>query len=87
MMINIDDVTGEDKKEQSPHWLQISDHPYKMLIVAGSRSKKANVLGILVYVASNSRPSQLLFSPHIWCPAPSTLPYFNNGLEMLLTYY
>ena len=35
-MINFDDVIKEKKKEHNPYWLQIPDHPYRILIIGGS---------------------------------------------------
>ena len=32
-MINFDDVTRENIKKHDPNWLQIPDHPYRILIV------------------------------------------------------
>ena len=32
-MINFDDVVKENIKEHKPNWLQISDHPYRILII------------------------------------------------------
>ena len=37
-MINFYDVRKENMKENNPSWSQIPDHPYKILIIAGSRS-------------------------------------------------
>ena len=39
-MINFDDVTKENIKEQNPNWPQIPDYPYRILIIEGSRSRK-----------------------------------------------
>ena len=47
-MINFDDVTKENTKEHNPHWLQIPDHPNRILIIGGSRSKKPNSLCNLI---------------------------------------
>ena len=44
MMINFDDVTKENIKEHNPNWPQIPDHPYRILIIGGSGSGKANSL-------------------------------------------
>ena len=44
-MINFDDVTKENIKE---HWPQIPDHSYRILIIAGSGSRKANLLFNLI---------------------------------------
>ena len=45
---NFDDVTKENVKEHNSNWLQISDHPYRMLIIGGSRSGKTNSLFNLI---------------------------------------
>ena len=39
-MINSDDVVNENIKEHNPNWPQISDHPYRILIIGGSGSGK-----------------------------------------------
>ena len=41
-MINFDDVLTEDIKEHNPNWPQIPDHPYRVLIIGGSGSRKTN---------------------------------------------
>ena len=43
-MINIDDATKENIKKHNPNWPQISDHPYRTLIVRGLGSRKTNFL-------------------------------------------
>ena len=35
-MIYFDDVTKENIKEHNPNWPQISNDPYKILIIGGS---------------------------------------------------
>ena len=47
-MINFDDVVRENIKEHNPNWLQIPDHPYRILIIGGSGSGKANLLFNLI---------------------------------------
>ena len=37
-MINFYDVIKENMKENNLNWSQIPDHPYRILIIAGSRS-------------------------------------------------
>ena len=37
-MINFYDVIKEKMIENNPNWSQIPDHPYRILIIAGSRS-------------------------------------------------
>ena len=43
-MINFDDYTNENKTEHNPNWPYIPDHPYRIIIVGGSGSGKANAL-------------------------------------------
>ena len=47
-MINFGDVIKEETKEHNPNWLEIPDHPYRILIIGGSRSGKTNSLFNLV---------------------------------------
>ena len=37
-------VLQKKAKEHNPNWLDISDHPYRILIVGGSGSGKTNAL-------------------------------------------
>ena len=41
-MINFDDYTNENIIEQNSNWPYIPDHPYRILIIDGSRSGKTN---------------------------------------------
>ena len=41
-MINFDEVTRENRQEHNPEWPEIPDHPYRVLIVGGSKSGKTN---------------------------------------------
>ena len=43
-MINFDDYTNENKTEHNLKWSYILDHPYKILIIGGSRTGKTNAL-------------------------------------------
>ena len=43
-MINFDDYTNESKIEHNSKWPYIPDHPYRILITAGSGSGKTNTL-------------------------------------------
>ena len=43
-MINFDDYTNENKTEHNLKWPYIPDHPYRVLIIGGSRSGKTNAL-------------------------------------------
>ena len=47
-MINFDDVTKENIKEQNPNLAQIHDHLYRTLTIGGSGSGKANWLFNLI---------------------------------------
>ena len=43
-MINLDDYVNENKTKHNKNWPYIPDHPYKILIIEGSGSGKANAL-------------------------------------------
>ena len=43
-MINLDNITNENNKEQNEKWPYIPSHPYRILIIGGSRSGKTNAL-------------------------------------------
>ena len=43
-MINFDDYDNENKTEHNENWPHTPDHPYRILIIGGSGSGKANVL-------------------------------------------
>ena len=43
-MINLDSITNENNKERNKKWPYIPDHPYRILIIGGSRSGKAILL-------------------------------------------
>ena len=43
-MFNSDYITKEDRKKHKPNWSKIPDHPYRILITAGSGSGKRNAL-------------------------------------------
>ena len=43
-MFNFDYITKEDIEEHNPHWPEIPDHSYRILIVGDSGSGKANAL-------------------------------------------
>ena len=46
--INFDDYTNENKTEHNSKWPYIPDHSYRILIVGGSGSGKANALFKLI---------------------------------------
>ena len=43
-MFNLDDITNEHNEDHNKKWPYIPDHPYRMLIIGGSGSRKTNVL-------------------------------------------
>ena len=43
-MINFDDYVDKNKTEHNSKWLYIPDHPYRILIIGGSESRKTNAL-------------------------------------------
>ena len=43
-MTNLDSITNENNKGHIEKWSFIPDHPYKILIIGGSRSRKTNAL-------------------------------------------
>ena len=47
-MINFDDYTNEIKSEDNLKWPYIPDHPYRVVIVGGSGSRKTNALSNLI---------------------------------------
>ena len=43
-MFNFDYITKEDIEEHNQNWPEISDHPYRTLIVGGSEFRKTIAL-------------------------------------------
>ena len=43
-MINLDSITNENNKKHNEKWPYIPDHPYRIIIIGGSGSRKTNVL-------------------------------------------
>ena len=43
-MFNLDNVRNENNEDHNKKWSYIPDHPYRMLIIGGSGSGKANAL-------------------------------------------
>ena len=43
-MINLGDYVNENKAEHNEKWPYIPDYPYRILIIGGSGSEKANAL-------------------------------------------
>ena len=47
-MINFDDYVNENRMKGNKNWLYIPDHPYRILIIGGSGSRKTNLLLSLI---------------------------------------
>ena len=43
-MINLDSIVNDNNKKHSENWPYIPGHPYRILIIAGSGSRKTNTL-------------------------------------------
>ena len=55
-MISFDNYANENETEHNSNWLYIPDHPYRILIVGGSGSGKANALLNLINNQSAKEP-------------------------------
>ena len=47
-IINLDSTTNENNKKHNEKWPYIPDHPYRIIIIGGSRSGKTNALITLI---------------------------------------
>ena len=47
-MIKFDDVTKENTKKHNPSWIQVPDHPYRILLIRSSGLRKTNSLFNLI---------------------------------------
>ena len=47
-MINFDNCTNENKTQHNSKWPYIPDHPYRILIIGSSGSRKTNALVNLI---------------------------------------
>ena len=92
-MIIFDDITKESIKEHYPNWLQIPDHPYRILIVGGCGSGKTSALlhlishqpniGIYVYAKDPHEPKyQLLINK---CESANIKNF--NDFEAFIEYF
>ena len=43
-MLNLDDISNKNNKEHNNKWPYIPDHPYRLLLIGGSESRKTNTL-------------------------------------------
>ena len=47
-MINVDDYANQNETEHNLEWPYIPNHPYRILIIGGSGSRKTNALSNLI---------------------------------------
>ena len=47
-MINLDNIVNNTNEKHNEKWLYIPDHPYRILIIGGSGSRKTNILLYLI---------------------------------------
>ena len=52
-MINLDSITNQNNKKHNEKWPYIPDHPYKILIIGGSGSRKTNTFLNLIKEQDN----------------------------------
>ena len=52
-MINLDIITNENNKKHNEKWPYIPDHPYRILIIGSSGSRKTNTLLNLINEKKN----------------------------------
>ena len=52
-MINLDIITNENNKEHNKKWPYIPDHPYRILTIGSSGSRKTNTLLNLINEKKN----------------------------------
>ena len=86
-MFSFDYITKEDIKEHNPNWPKIPDHPYRMLIIGGSGSRKTIALLSLInheqdiekiYLYAKD-PSEAKYQLLINKRESTGLKYFNNS--------
>ena len=88
-MINYDDVMKENIKDHNPNWLQIPNHPYRILIIGGSGSGQTNALFNLIKIQDDDDYS-IINKIYLHVKDPNETKYQNlikrlekNGLENL----
>ena len=82
-MINFDDYTNENKAEHNLKWPYIPDHPYRILIIGGSGSGKANALLNLI----NNQPDIDQIYPYAKDPYEAKYQYLINKREKVGLYH
>ena len=69
----------KDIKEHNPNWPQIVDHPYKILIIGGSRSRKTNSLFDII----NQQPGIDKIYLHVKDPNEAKYQFLINKRESI----
>ena len=78
-MINFHDYTNENKTEHNPKSPYVPDHPYRILIVGGSGSRKTNALLNLI----NNQPDIDKIYLHAKDPYEAKYQYLINKCEKI----
>ena len=68
-MFSFEYITKEDIESYNPHWSEIPDHPYRILIVGGSGSGKTTALLNLI----NHKPDKIYLCARDPCLARNQL--------------
>ena len=68
-MINFDDYANENKTKHNSNWPYNPDHPYRILIIGGSRSGKTNALLNLI----NNQPD--IYEIYLYATDPYEAKY------------
>ena len=82
-MIHFDDYTNENKIEHNSKWSYIPDHPYRILIVGGSESKRTNALLNLI----NNQPDIDKIYLYAKDPYEAKYQYLINKREKIGLYH
>ena len=82
-MIHFDDYTNENKIEHNSKWSYIPDHPYRILIVGGSESKRTNTLLNLI----NNQPDIDKIYLYAKDPYEAKYQYLINKREKIGLYH
>ena len=76
-MIDFDDYANDNKTEHNSKWPYIPDHPYRILIIGGSGSEKANALLNLI----NNQPDIDKIYLYAKDPYEAKYQFLNNKRE------
>ena len=72
-MINFGDYANENKTQHNVKWPYIPDHPYRILIIGDSGSRKANALLNVI----NNQPD----IDKIYCDDPEAFIEYSNDMQ------